>query len=268
MDMYAERLESYARLNCGVALVFDNPFIAENMLQNVHANQLVRELHRCDRIRKNAIYVASDLLASYLRDHGPKLPIFCHPNRLIVEIGKRTPDLYNKLATKYDRVCLHPADAARPTIYKNIATPEKFDTIINDPCLRNCSIRREHMRLLAEIRQAPYDTALNTRREQMIARNGCHTIESSQLRQKLTCNLTREESIELYETGFQSFIIQSNQFRNEITLLWDIFQCMLDHSPSLSNKSALIAVSAMAQLGTAQKTIPSGLRGFSFTNYE
>jgi len=268
MAEYANTLEAYARADIGVTLVFDNPFITEDMLQDPYALQLVSELYRCDRVRKNAVCVASDLLAAQLREACPKLPIHCHLNRLVAERGKRTASLYNTLAQQYARVCLHPLDAAKPALYTAIAAPERFDIVINDPCLRNCPIRRDHMRLLADMRKAPYDMTLAARRAQLIDRNGCHAVDASQLRQKNSCNLTRDESAALYAAGFRSFIIQGNQFRNEMTLLWDIFACMLDYSPDLCNKAALVAASAMAMFNQPKQQMPSGLRGFSFTNYE
>lgn len=265
---YAQQLERYAQSNTGVLLVFDNPYITEDMLEDSYALTLVSELYRCDRVRKNAICVASDLLASRLRQHCPKMPLFCHPNRLVAETGKRTPALYAKLAAQYDRVCLHPLDATRPALYTALQEPGRYDAVINDPCLRTCPVRRDHMRLLADMRKSPYDMGLMARRSQMIDRNGCHAVDATQLRQKATCNLTHEESAALYAAGFRSFIIQGNQFRNEMTLLWDIFNCLLDYSPQLHNKAALIATSAMAQFNLPRQQVLSGLRHFSFSNYE
>ncbi len=265
---YADTLEQYARHNLGVLLVFDNPFVTEDMLQDPYALKLVSELYRCDRVRKNALCVASDLLATRLREYCPKMPLFCHPNRLVAERGKRTPALYEKLSGLYDRVCLHPMDAVRPSLYTALKEPKRYDAVINDPCLRLCPIRRDHMRLLADMRQSPYDMELAARRSQMIERNGCHAVDAAHLRQKASCNLTHEESSALYAAGFRSFIIQGNQFRNEMTLLWDIFNCLLDFSPELHNKAALIATSAMAQFSIPQQKLLSGLHRFSFSNYE
>ena len=106
------------------------------------------------------------------------------------------------------------------------------------------------------------------RRSELISRVGCQKIDSTTLAQKASCNLTRDEATALYEAGFRSFVIQAQQFRNEMTLLWDIFQCMLDYSPEISNKAALIATSTMAEFGKPSNALPSGLRQFSFTNYE
>ena len=129
-------------------------------------------------------------------------------------------------------------------------------------------MRKEHLTLLADMRRAPYDTELMRRRSDLISRVGCQKASPAELLQKASCNLTRNEACALYEAGFRNFIIQAQQFRNEMTLIWDIFQCMLDHSPALSNKAALIAASGMAEFGKPREELSSGLRLFSFTNYE
>ena len=133
---------------------------------------------------------------------------------------------------------------------------------------RTFSITRKHTALLAEMRRAPYDTELMRRRSDLINRVGCQKATPGELKQKASCNLTRDEATALYEAGFRCFVIQAQQFRNEMTLLWDMFHCMLDWSPEISNKAALIANSAMAEFGKASTALPSGLGQFSFTNYE
>ena len=267
-DAYCNALEKYALQNTGVVLVFDNPNLSKADLEDPYGLGLVQELYNRDRLRKNAVAVASDALAARLRTALPKLKIYCHANRLVMEKGKRTAALYNKLATQYDRVCLHPADAVKPSITSALVDKSKFDIIMNDSCLRTCPVRREHIALLAEMRRAPYDTALMRRRSDLISRVACQKMNPAELQQKASCNLTRDEASALYAAGFRSFIIQAQQFRNEMTLLWDIFHCMLDYSPKLCNKAALIASSGMAEFGKASSDLPSGLRQFSFTNYE
>lgn len=267
-DTYTRALEAYAARSVGVVLSFDNPYITEDMLTDSYANNLLAELYKRDRVHRNAVCTASDLLAAHIRSKFPKLPVFCHANRLIAEHNKRNAALYNKLLSEYSRVCLHPADATRPAITSAISAPERCDIIINDPLPRNSAVRRDHLRLLADIRKDPYNADLARRRTTLVDRDGWHTIRRDSLRQLASCNLTRAESAALYAAGYRSFIVQGSQFRNEMTLLWDIFTCTLDFSPELNNKAALIACSIMASFGLPKGEIPSGLKDFSFTNYE
>lgn len=265
---YTQLLEYYAQLNMGILLIFDNPYITPELLEDTYSLTLVEELYKRDRVRKNAICVASDCLANHIKTLYPHLPIYCHPNRLVCDTARRTPQLYTTLLSTYTRIFLHPSDAVRPAIYTALPSPDKVDIIINDPCHRTCPVRREHMRLLAEMRRSPYDTQLMAQRESLITRNGCHKINPNSLQQKLSCNLTHDEATALYSAGFRSFFIQDHQFRNEMTFLWDIFQCLLDYSPTIDNKAAVIATSLMAQFGSPSSALPSGLRKFSFSNYE
>ena len=268
LNAYAQTLETYAAMNVGVMLCFDNPFITDDILQDGYCAALVTELYRCDRVRKNSVCVANDRLAARIRELCPKMMICCHPNRLIAEQNRRTPALYNKLAEMYSMVCLHPADASRPAIFSQIEHPEYFSVVVNDPLPRNSALRREHLRLLAEIRKDPYNAELCMRRTQLVERDGWHVVDADALRQKASCNLTRNETAALHEVGFRHYIVQGSQFRNEMTLLWDIFRCTLDYGPELSNKSALVASSVMAAFGQPKMDMPSGLKSFKFSNYE
>ncbi len=268
MADYTAALERYAKAGIGVTLVFDNPFIREDELEDAYGLMLVRELIQRDRTGRNAVCVASDQLAARLRALEPRLPIHCHMNRLVVEKGRRTAALYNKLAGQYARVCLHSADATKASLIAGIAEPARFDVVMNDSCLRTCPVRAEHLRLLAAMRREPYVVDAMSRRSELLSRVGCHKMDAASLQQRVTCNLTRAEAHALYEAGFRSFIVQSQQFRNEMTLLWDIFQCLFHATPELSNKMALVATSATAELRMPLASVPSGLRAFSFTNYE
>lgn len=267
-DKYVRILKDCASKNIGITLVFDNPFVTDEELNDSYSLSLIHHLCSHNTNNRNAVCVASDKVAEKIHSLFPQLPIFCHSNRLVAEEGKRTAALYNKLASQYLRVALHPADATRANIISGIETPEKFDIVINDPCLRICSLRREHMRLLAEMRRHPYNMDLMRQRANLISRAGCQSIDTCQLQQKASCNLTRQEACTLYDKGFRHFIVQSNQFRNEMTLLWDIFQCMFDFSPEISNKAALIANSGMAEFGKPEFKLSSGLRDFKFNTTE
>lgn len=268
MDSYVTALETYAQMGVGVVLVLDNPCITPDSPDDPYVETLVRELYDRDRLRRNAVCVASDALAERIRRVCPRLPIHCHLNRLVMENGKRTPALYHRLAAQYQRVCLHPGDAVRPSIYGALATPDRYDVVMNDPCLRTCPVRREHLRLLSRMRLAPYDTQLMMQRSSLIERTACQRISPDELKQKATGNLSRDEAMALHAAGFRRFLVQSQQFRNEMTLLWDVFRCILNDDPAVSNKMALIASGAMSEFGKAEYKLPSGLRGFSFSNYE
>lgn len=267
LDAYCNALETYAKMGIGVILVFDNPYIADADIEDSYGLMLVQELYNRDRLRRNAVCVANDKLAAVIRNAFPHVPVHCHYNRLVAEITRRTPALYNKLAEQYTRVCLHAADAAKPSFTNVLEQKEKFDIVVNDPALRTSAVRRDMLKLLADMRRDTFDTSLMARRATLIDRDGEQKVANA-LHPKASCNLTRNETRALYEAGYRSFVIQSQQFRNEMTLLWDILHCMQDDDPELFNKTALVASSAMAEFGKPSTAMPSGLRQFSFSNYE
>ncbi len=267
-ERYSALLQDYAKMNIGVHLVFDNPFLTEEDLEDPYGMMLVQELLKNNQNHRNAISVASDRLRDKILSVVPGAPILCHMNRLVAEPGRRTADLYNRLAAKYARVGLHPADAVKPSILDGIKEPERFDVVVNDSCLRTCPVRKDHLRLLAAMRKNAYDVNLMQQRANLIARTECQKQDAAALHQKVSCNLTHDEMRAIFNRGMRHYLIQDSQFRNEMTLLWDVFQCMLDRSPDISNKAAVIATSAMAEFGRAKDQLPSGLTDFSFTNYE
>lgn len=265
---FCDLLETYARNNVGVRLVFDNPFVDAADLDDPFCAMMIKEFYARDRVRKNRIVAASDAVADKIHALCPRIPVDCHYNRLIAETAPRDAALYNNLLARYKRVCLHPADAANTELLAGITEPQRLDVVLNDPSLRANTRRREHLQLLADMRRRPYDTTLMARRAELVNAMEGNRFSPAALAQKAACTLTRTEAQQLHDADVRSFIIQAQHFRNENTLLWDIFQCMFSYSPENINKHALIASSAMAEYGKPKGNLPSGLKQFAFSQYE
>lgn len=268
MNTYCRELETYAQNNIGVTLVFDNPYLSEAELDDPYGVLLVQELWKRDRVRKNRVAVANDALAAKIRSICPRIPIDAHFNRAIAEKSKRDAAFYNRLTETYARVTLHPADGSKKAVLEQLADPAKFELVMNDPTLRSNPLRREILQAVSDMRRRPYDTELMRRRAELVNRAGDRKIDPAALSQHSACNLTRAEARAAYELGFRSFIVQGALFRNEITLLWDIFQCLFSYEPELFSKHALIASSAMSEFGKPSDALPSGLKQFLFSQYE
>lgn len=257
-------LKEYEEEHVGVTLVFDNPCVAEAELDDTYGHMLVTELQNHNAEGRHALCVAHDALAESLRQRYPKLPVICHYNRLVAERGRRTPALYESLCKRYHRVMLHPADATRPSLYRALRQPERFDVVVNDSCLRTCPVRREHMFLLGQQRRAPYQSDLMVQAQLLVERVDCRRAVAPVPGVKARGFLTRKEAQELYAAGFRAFFVQGAQYRNEMTLLWDYLRCALDWQPALSNRTSHIAVSALAALKRHTPALTSGLRSFDF----
>lgn len=266
----AALIRQYAALERGLTLIFDRPRISPDELNDPYGMKLVELLVQADA-RRNAVCVANDELARRLRACFPKLPLICHVNRLVAEPGKRTPELYERLGQLYTRLMLHPDDAVRLGLTEQLSAPLRFDAVVNDPCLRHCPVRRDHLQLLSARRARPCDMELPEQMARLCARVGCLASPGAPLAPPGECRynfLTREECHRLYNIGLRCFHIQAQPYRNEVTLLWDALRCMFDWRPEHSHYCAAIAVSVLAGIGRHRAGLPSGLTRFQSSQPE
>lgn len=258
---YEVVLRSFAEARTGVVPVFDNPSVTADCLEDPYAHELVKRLLKVEfnPTQRNAVCVASDELAVALRTRYPRLPIICHPNRLIAGAEKRTPEFYEELEKKYNLIILHPRDAVDAALYGQLRHVGRYMAVANDPTLRNDPTRRDRLRLLTELHRSPWNGELRRALERMDRMTAPRPEE-------LTCNLTQQEEAALYAAGIRSFVLQSSRFRHELTLWYDLFYHMFRTEPELSNKAALIASAALAHIRPAEDDVPSGLDLFSKQN--
>ena len=254
-------LTSYAQDKVGVVLLFDNPQVPAESLEDAFAHWLIQELLKKSNnpTGKNAVCVADDALAQVLRSRYGKLNIICHVNRHVLASGKRTPDYYAKLTELYQQIMLHPRDAVQKLLITRLKYPERYIAVLNDPTPRRYSARRELLTLAVQMRRNPYDYTIAESMQRLKERTGYYTDED-------TCNLTEHEENALYEAGVRHYSVQAQMLRNEITLWWDMFYHLLRTKPEYANKAALVVSAAMASVRENPDKVPGGLGLFSLTN--
>lgn len=268
LEQYGATLENYARAGVGVTVEFDNPLLSEEDLRDAASNKLLSEIYRRDRIRKNAVAVANDKLAAHIRAEWPKLPLIAHLNRAVMEPGKRTADFYNRLAEQYDRVTLHPADCASPGVIDKLDAPDRFLAVVNDSCVRNCPVRREHMTLLSQLRRKPYSAELAAGRARFLQTAGCEAIDAAVLRQNRTLLFSEEAMHVLVDRGVRQFAVQDASLRNEATVLWEWLRALFGPADEKGHRVACLISSLLAGSVPNKNKLSSGLRSFSFGNYD
>lgn len=270
LDMYGTRrmlhpdycesvIATYAQQQVGLVLNFDNPLPPADSLEDPLGHRLIRSLLQHNPTGRNAVCVASEALAALLRERYPSLPLICHQHRLMLCTGKRTPALYEKLGESYREIILHPRDAVNPAFFSLLPNPWKYIAVANDPVPRTFAVRRELLHLLAELRLRPWDSSLIERKENLADRAGIFSIKD-------TANLSRCEESALYSAGIRSFLLQSFSFRNELTLLWDLFHHLFRTRPEYANEVALISSAAMAHIREHENGLPSGFNLFTFAD--
>lgn len=254
-------LASYAQDKVGVVLLFDNPQVSKESLEDAFAHWLIQELLKKSNnpTGRNAVCVADDVLAQALRSRYSKLNILCHVNRHVLTNDKRTPEYYIKLTELYQQIMLHPRDAVQKQLITRLKYPERYIAVLNDLVPRRYPTRRELVTLAAQMRRNPYDYTIAESMRRLQQRTGYYTDED-------TCNLTECEERALYEAGVRHYAIQAQMIRNEITLWWDMFYHMLRTTPEHTNKAALVMSAAMASIRENPNRVPGGLGLFSLTN--
>ena len=254
-------LASYAQDKVGVVLLFDNPQVPQESLEDAFAHWLIQELLKKSNnpTGKNAVCVADDTLARHLRSRYAMLNIICHPNRHVMTNQKRTPEYYTKLTALYQQIMLHPRDAVQKQVITRLEYPERYIAVLNDPTPRRYPTRRDLLMLAVQMRRNPYDYTIAENMRRLMECTGFYTDDE-------TCNLTEHEENVLYEAGVRHYVLQAQMIRNEITLWWDMFYHMLRTTPEHTNKAALVMSAAMASIREEPDKVPSGLGLFTLTN--
>ena len=254
-------LASYAQDKVGVVLLFDNPQVPQESLEDAFAHWLIQELLKKSNnpTGKNAVCVANDTLAKHLRSRYAMLNIICHPNRHVMTNQKRTPEYYTKLTALYQQIMLHPRDAVQKQVITRLEYPERYIAVLNDPTPRRYPTRRDLLMLAVQMRRNPYDYTIAENMRRLMECTGFYTDDE-------TCNLTEHEENVLYEAGVRHYVLQAQMIRNEITLWWDMFYHMLRTTPEHTNKAALVMSAAMASIREEPDKVPSGLGLFTLTN--
>lgn len=264
--LFEKRLQDYATAGMGVTVCFDNPYVREDQLSDFVGNTFLKQILERNRLGKNAVSVASERLANHIAREFPQLPVWFGLNGNVAANVKRSADYYNRLAERYQRVAVHPADCRKKGLLNGLEQKEKFELTVNDTCLANCPVRREHMQVLSRIRENPCSAELLREKFRLIREVGCSVINPASTAPSLLA--TGRELREWHDAGFRHFRIQSESLQNEISFAWECCRLILPDHPELSGKKALIANALMGEWARRGVALPSGMHGFTFTEIE
>ncbi len=266
---FTARAKEIAELKVDFSIDFDNPFIGEDQLGDVIGNTF---LHSLESTASPRVYVASDLLADYLRKHFPKIKIHAGANKVVADNAQGNLEYYSRSAEKFEKTALHPNDATDAAFLEKLIArvpAEKFEIVVNDTCLRNCPARREHLEVLSKIRRSPWDASLLRERHALLNRVGCeNVIAASDNPAGKASVLSRKELKTAYSLGFRHFKIQSEKLRSEIAFFWELGDRLLSDAPELWHKKFAFIASAINNVRTAEPVLKSGSSAFVLRKYE
>lgn len=139
------KVKFYNDRGFGVFLTFSNPIIDVN---DKVGNELLEMLNRN---KLNGVIIINEELRKYVEEKYPEYQIIFsisgHPNSVIPT--KELIDYYKDLESKYEVIVPRFEMGLNETFYNAVDVP-KYELIVNDKCIYNCNIFREHLFTMAE----------------------------------------------------------------------------------------------------------------------
>lgn len=256
----AGTLKAVAARNAAFTLNFDNPHIDEKSLGDAIGNTL---LAYAAQMPHASVAVASEPLATHIRAKFPSLPIRAGANKVVAENGRGNADYYKDASARFAVVALHSDDAFDLPLLENLAKnvgTEKFEITVNDTCLRDCSLRAEHLATLAEIRKNPWDAEPLRARHALLAKMKCEDVFVPGAENAPRAALfSREDLRAVYALGFRRFRIQAETLRSEAAFFWNAYHWIFSTKPENWHYNGLVASALVTKIKTPVPVFPSGL---------
>ena len=190
-----KRLEAFNGAGIGVYYTFSNHLLGQEDLAHEACNRLLDAIDNDTGL--NGVIVASDLLVDHIRKEHPALKLTASIVKATVENGKGDVDYYRKQAERFDSVMVHSDDGFNLDLLDQLDR-EKMEILVNENCVRNCTVREKHYTLLATEQR----TGGKSQQE------GCLMPLTELDGKNLSCNMTDEEFKSVYDMGFRRFKLQ------------------------------------------------------------
>jgi len=190
------RLKAFNGAGIGLYYTFSNHLLDQKDLADEVCNHLLDLIDNGTGL--NGVIVASDLLFDHLRREHPALKLTASIVKATVENGKGNADYYRRQAERFDSVMVHPDDGFNLDLLEHLDR-EKMEVLVNENCIRNCTVREKHYTLLVNQQRngGPYTPQEGCLRP-MVKLDG----------KSLSCNMTDEQFKAVYDMGFRRFKLQ------------------------------------------------------------
>ncbi len=174
---------------------FSNYHITKEDLEDKTANLLLEVAS--EGSFQNYAIVSSDLLADYIREKFPKIKLISSVLKPIYEIEnfQDTPQYYNDLCKRFDRVTLRPELSFDYNFLKKLTNKDKIDLIVNQDCLPNCPLYRKHYDFYSEV-----ERGIKQRSEDF-----CHLEKRKVEAVYNTSLLSNQDMDKMIQLGFKNF---------------------------------------------------------------
>ncbi len=228
---YAQRLAAYKKFGVNCYYTFSNNRITEKHLADKTCNEMLQAMVENDHDGDGVIF-SSDLLANYIRKNYPSLKLKVSVIKSDIERAEgRDAQWYNDLADKYDIVVLQPDDNFNIELLSSLEKKEKFELLVNEPCVQDCRFRKRHYDETAQIAIGGYKNFSKLNKFYDVGglcKIQNYTHHDPRMRTNVrACRLSRGELKELYDMGFRLFKLQGRN--NQTQLAYDMSHFMYDN---------------------------------------
>ena len=188
-------ISEHNKRNISCCFTFSNYNITEEELTDSRANLLLKIAS--DVSEENCVIVSSDLLADYIRATYPKIKLISSVIKPVYEHPKydETPDYYNNLCKKYDKVVVRPEFYPDRSFMKKLKSKKQIEIMPNLGCFRKCPLAKMH-----------YDYTVKwDRGEDTKYKRFCH-VAMNDIKSVYKTNIISNEDIDdLIKLGFENF---------------------------------------------------------------
>ena len=224
----------YAQRRLPLDLTFSNSSLQKGDLDDPHGNFLLQRLSEANPTGRNGIILCSELLAEHVRQHCPSLKLVSSVVKVSHENGRGNLDWYRRTAERYDKVMIHPDDNFDLELLAKLEEKDRYEILVNEPCIRNCQRRKLHYTLLSENSLRPHDSILIQKIHDLTRLNQC---DSPDLlfhpagAPHRTSVLADSEIRRLYELGFRNLKVQGRGMCSPTAMLLELSRLMLNPRP-------------------------------------
>lgn len=204
-------LDRWKRSNMPVLFTFSNPLLVESEVHNPIGNHI---LHMANDVLGDlaGVIVSNDYLRDWIRKQFPSMKIECSMLKTVMDFpDTRTSDYYNSLTKDWDTAVIHVDDNLNLEMLDRIEDKEKFIILVNEPCVMNCPVRKDHVKTTAEDILEHGGRIVKSHKFWPNHENSvCYQKKYGDGKEALTrrCILYEDEIKSLYDLGFRTFKLQ------------------------------------------------------------
>ncbi len=233
-DHVADLIQGYGDRGIAVHATFTNYNIDASQLSDSMGNLILDCLHRHNPTGGNGVILSEGILYDYIRARYPELKCIASVTKIVKEHGRGKLDYYRGLEAAYDRIMIHPDDNLQPALLAQLEHKDKYEILINEPCISNCRQRQAHYQILSDCHTDFLDYELMKGQITRLGKRDCEDLRlMATSASGRTLVLNTGELKALYDLGFRHFKIQGRGMPSEQAMVFELSRWLFTHDPDI-----------------------------------